>query len=356
MHRVAEAIATPQTRVLDVDLRAFFDNVPPPVVWAQVAQRGDDADVLPGRTLIRQASGQHGVPPGGGISPWLRHLSLNEVDRRLARAQEVTRHGTDTSLEDARLADALVSWVEASPPQDWRLKAMDKRRREACATLHVEIHDEKSRVVDLAQGERGGCWGVDCHRVRRRTGAWRPHDTPQLTKRTALLRQLKDLFRRFPSPPVDRVVDLIHPIRRGWVQDWAVGHASQCFADGRDWGEKTVRRPRMRARTRRGFGWLRWRRRWLDDGLGLCNGDRVRRLLLAPTARPTREVSSPVGRSEQESGVRDIRTRRLTRRGLDTWPWGNGAPHWPSNAPAWKPFTDRARASSRPYLKQRRGE
>lgn len=189
------------------------------------------------------------------------------------------------------MADALVSLVEAYPPQDWLLKAVDKRRWEACGKLHVEINEAKSRVVDLAQGESVGVLGFDFRRVRRLKGAWRPHYTPTRTKRTALLRKLTDIFRRVQSHPVDRLVALINPILRGWVPYGAGGHSSQCGSYVRDGVEKKVRRHRRRARNLRGFGWQRWRRRWLDDGLGLFNGSRVRRLVLSPKALPTRSVS-----------------------------------------------------------------
>src|SRR5713226_6533364 len=53
-------------------------------------------------------------------------------------------------------------------------------------------------------------------------------ETGQL-QRTALLRKLKDIFRRFVSRPVDRVVELINPILRGWVNYFAIGNASRCF-------------------------------------------------------------------------------------------------------------------------------
>ena len=97
-----------------------------------------------------------------------------------------------------------------------------------------------------------------------------------MKKRTALLRKLKDVFRRFQSQPVDRVVQLINPILRGWVNYFAVGHSSECFSFIQDWVEKKIRRHMMRARKRQGFGWERWSRRWLYNALGLFNGYRVR--------------------------------------------------------------------------------
>ena len=43
--------------------------------------------------------------------------------------------------------------VDAYPRHDWLLKAVDKRLREELAKLQVDINEEKSRMVDLAQGE-----------------------------------------------------------------------------------------------------------------------------------------------------------------------------------------------------------
>ena len=87
------------------------------------------------------------------------------------------------------------------------------------------------------------------------------------------------MFRRHQSQPVDRVVQLINPILRGWVNCFAVGHSSECFSFIKDWVEKKVRRHMLRARKRKGFGWTRWSRQWLYETLRLFNGYRVRRPL-----------------------------------------------------------------------------
>jgi RNA-directed DNA polymerase len=81
-------------------------------------------------------------------------------------------------------------------------------------------------------------------------------------KRTALLRKLKEIFRRYASQPVARVVELRNPILRGGVRSCAVGDSHQCCGCIKDWVEKKGRRHLMRARHRKGFGWQRWRRRW----------------------------------------------------------------------------------------------
>jgi RNA-directed DNA polymerase len=286
VERVAAAIVKHKTRVLDVDLRAFFDNIRHHLLLEKIARRVNDLEILRLLKLILKVSGKKGVAQGGVLSPVLSNLYLTEVDQMLERAKEVTRQGTYTYVEYARFADDLVILIEAYARQDWLVTAVDKRLREELAKLHVELNEEKSRLVDLSKGESFGFLGFEFRRVRSRQGKWRPYYPPKLRQRTALLRKLKDLFRRFVSQPVDRVVQLINPILRGWVNYFAIGDASRCFGFIKDWVEKKVRRHVRRARNLRGFGWKRWSRRWLYEALGLFNQYRVQRGRPAPKVLP----------------------------------------------------------------------
>lgn len=275
--RVAQAIVQHKTRVIDIDLSAYFDNVRHDVLLGKVAQRVDDKDVMWLLKLMLRSSGKRGVPQGGVISPLLSNIYLNEVDKMLERAKQATRYGRYTNIEYARFADDLAILVDAYSTHDWLLKAVEKRLREELAKLHVTINEAKSRKVDLSQGESFGFLGFDFRRLRSRRGIWRAHYTPKLKKRTALLRKLKDVFRRFQSQPIGRVIKVINPILRGWVNYFAVGHASKCFCLVKDWVEKKVRRHMLRAQKRKGFGWGRWSRRWVYDALGLFDEYRVKR-------------------------------------------------------------------------------
>ena len=71
--------------------------------------------------------------------------------------------------------------------------------------------------------------GLQLIAIRSRRDLWRAYYTPKLKKRTALLRKLKVVFRRYQSQPVDRVVQLINPILSGWVNYFAVGDSGECF-------------------------------------------------------------------------------------------------------------------------------
>src|SRR5262249_46134993 len=270
--RVAKAIDRCKTRVIDLDLRSYFDNVRHDLLLDKVAKRVNDDDVMHLLKIMLKANGRCGVPQGGVVSPLLSNIDLNEVDRMLERAKEATRYGKYTGIEYARFADDLVILIDAYRRHDWLLPAVEKRLREELVALRVEVNEEKSRIVDLCRGESFGFLGFDFRRIRSRRGAWRVQYTPKLKKRTALRRKLKAVFRRYRSQPVERVIYLINPRLRGWVNYFAVGHSSECFNYIQSWVEKKVRRHMMHARQREGFGWKRWSRRWLYDSLKLFNG------------------------------------------------------------------------------------
>jgi len=276
--RVAEAIVRNKTRVIDVDLAAYFDSVRHDRLLAKVARRVNDRDILHLLKLMLKASGKRGVPQGGVISPLLSNIYLTEVDAMLERAKAVTANGQHTYVEYARYADDLVIFVNNDRRQDWLVEAVGRRLREELAKLDVQLNEEKSRIVDLSRGESFGFLGFDFRRVRSLRGRWRPQYTPKRKTRTALLRALKEVFRRSRSQPVAALIAEINPKLRGWVNYFRIGHASRCFAFVRQWVEKKVRRHLMRARNRRGFGWKRWSTAWLYAQLGLFADYRVRYL------------------------------------------------------------------------------
>jgi len=291
VNRVAQAIVEEKTRVIDVDLRSYFDNVQHALLLKKVGRRVQDAAVMHLLKMILKATGKKGVPQGGVVSPLLSNVYLTEVDRMLEKAITTTRRGKYTHVQYARFADDLVILIDSHPRQDWLVKAVEKRLREEFAKLGVEINEEKSRMVDLTKGESFCYLGFEYRRILSRNKVWRPQYVPRLKKRTALLAKLREIFRRYVSQPAQRVIELINPILRGWVNYFAVGHSSRCFSFIQDWVDKKIRRHLMRARQRSGFGWNRWSRQWLYEKLGLFNQYQLRRLEPLSKAQPTGSVS-----------------------------------------------------------------
>jgi len=290
IERVSNAIAQGKTYVIDLDLRAYFDTVSHSQLLDKVAQRVDDDAILRLLKLMLKASGKRGVAQGGVISPLLSNLYLTEVDKMLARMKRITARGTWTALEWTRFADDMVVLVDGHPRQRGLCSAVEQRLRRELAKLRLEVNEDKTRRVDLTQGHCFAFLGFLFRRIRSRQGRWMPLRIPQIKKRTALLRKLKVIFRRFVSQPVEWVISLINPILRGWVNYFAFGNSSKCFAFVRQWVEKKVRRHLARSSKRQGFGWKRWSRRWLYDTFGLFAAYRVSYLPASPKARPVHEV------------------------------------------------------------------
>jgi RNA-directed DNA polymerase len=275
--RVARAIVEEKTRIIDLDLASYFDNVQHSLLLEKVARRVDDDAVMHLLKMILKATGKKGVPQGGVISPLLSNLYLNEVDRMLERAVDTTRRGKSTNVQYARFADDMVILIDAERRSDWLVEAIDRRLREEFAKLRVQINEDKSRMVDLKKGESFTFLGFEYRRVLSLQRKWRPHYAPKLKKRTALFEKLREVFRKHVSWPVEIVIAKINPILRGWVNYFRVGHSSICFGVVKRWVEMKVRKHLIRARGRKRSGGKRWSSEWLYDGLGLFNAYQLRR-------------------------------------------------------------------------------
>ena len=141
--RVARAIVEEKTRIIDLDLTAYFDNIQHSLLLDKVARRVQDDAVMHLLKKMLKATGKKGVPQGGVISPLLSNLYLNEVDRMLEKAVQVTRRGKSTKVQYARFADDMVILIDAERQSDWLVEAVNRRLREEFAKLHVAIKRTK---------------------------------------------------------------------------------------------------------------------------------------------------------------------------------------------------------------------
>ena len=102
--------------------------------------------------------------------------------------------------------------------------------------------------------------GREFRYLRGLSGAMRPHYTPKLKKRTALVRALKEVFRRHRSQPIERVIGLINPVLRGWVNYFAVGIPASASASSKtEWRRRSGAIWRMLRNERASAG---------NDGIG----------------------------------------------------------------------------------------
>jgi RNA-directed DNA polymerase len=258
IERVAEAVVKAKTRVIDLDLRAYFDSVKHHILLDKVAKRIADDKIMRLLGQMLKAGGKEGVPQGGVISPLLSNIYLNEVDKMLEKAKETTREGKYTHLEYARYADDAVILVDGHQKWDWLWTGVNKRLREELNKLQVHINEEKTKQLDLVKGDSFGFLGFDFRRLKTKTGKWGVNYQPKIQARVKVMEKIRDVFKRHESQPLTRVRDLINPILRGWVQYFRIGHSSKAFGYVKDWLTKKIRRHLMRAKGKQGFGWKQW--------------------------------------------------------------------------------------------------
>ena len=286
VERVAEAAIQGKTRVIDIDLKSYFDTVRHDILLTKITRRVNDKDIMRLLKLILKAGGKRGVPQGGPLSPLLSNIYLNEIDKMLEKAKEVTTRNGYQHIEYARWADDIIILVDGHRRWDWLVKGVYKRLNEELLKLGIALNYEKTRQIDLVKGETFSFLGFDFRRSRTRKGKWGLRRTPKISARTKLFRKIKEVFRRHRSQPFNRVIHLINPMLRGWVNYFRVGNSGQCFTYVKYWVEKKSRRHLMRARKLEGFGWDRWSRQWFYQTLGLYSDYKIR-YYQAPKVHPT---------------------------------------------------------------------
>ncbi len=262
--RVSKAIVSKKSRVIDFDLRAYFDTVRHDILLKKIAARIQDNEVLHLIKLMLKAGGKRGLCQGGVLSPVLSNLYLNTADSMLERAKEVTKTNGQYNLEYARWADDLVILVDGFRKHAKLMKSVEIRLREELAKLDLTINEDKSKIADLNNRDDSFTFlGFEFRQMKTRNGKDGARCTPKKTAAIKLRVKLKEIFKAKRGRPVTEVVAEINPILRGWVNYLRIGNSSRCFKNVENWVQKKIRRHLYKARQRTGFGWKRWSKKEL---------------------------------------------------------------------------------------------
>lgn len=256
--RVTAGILRGLTRVVDVDLSGYFDNIRHHIMLEKVAQRVQDDDIMHLLKLILKANGKKGVPQGGIISPLLSNLYLNAVDEMMARARETTRRKGYDNLDFIRSADDMVILVHGHPNEDWLLNAVQKRLKEELDRLDVQMNQEKTMVVNLKEGGSFSFLGFDFRVSRNRKGKTYVSKTPRQKKRKEIGERVKAVLKANWNKPLNEVIQSVNAVVRGWVNYFRIGNSTRTFNKVRNDIEKKVRKFVMKRQKRKGYGWRRW--------------------------------------------------------------------------------------------------
>jgi RNA-directed DNA polymerase len=275
LEKVRDAAIRGKTKIIDVDLKSYFDTVRHDKLLNKIAKRVNDAKIMRLLKLILRNNGRRGLSQGGPLSPLLSNIYLNEADKMLEKAKEVSAIDGYQHLEYARWADDLIIMVDGHKKWEWLERGVNKRLKEELDKIGVILNLDKTKTTDIGEKGSFNFLGFKFKRTRTRLGKLSVAQIPKMEARTKLLRKVKEEFSRNRSQPINNIIKNINPILRGWVNYFRVGNSSRCFTYVKYWVEKKVRRHMMHARKLKGFGWKRWSTEFIYETLGLYSDYRI---------------------------------------------------------------------------------
>lgn len=218
--------------VVDADIKGFFDAIDREILMERVERRISDrrvvkllwkwlrAGVLEEGEVRKTTTG---TPQGGVISPLLANIYLDALDEAWTR--DFSHLG-----RMVRYADDFVIMCR----RESQAREALRRVGEILTRLRLELHPEKTKVVELGIGKEGFDF-LGCHfrivrshfRGRCYLFRWPSHRAMNAVRRR--LRELTARRRWAGMKDIRDVIAVLNPVLRGWGAYFRTGNASKQF-------------------------------------------------------------------------------------------------------------------------------
>lgn len=208
LRRVHHLLEAGYTHIVDADIKGYFDAIPHERLMKHIAERVADGrvrelvqhfleqEVLDG---LERWTPEQGSPQGAVISPLLSNVYLNPLDHCMAAL----------GMEMVRYADDFVVFCRDAAQAQQALEAI----RSWMGDAGLELHPEKTRVIDYSAGEGFGFLGYHFKKCKRGHRHW-----PSTKSMKGIRAKVRAKTPRTSGVSLATLIDHLNPILRGWLE------------------------------------------------------------------------------------------------------------------------------------------